>query len=426
MECRKYPRLGEQIYWDTLPNGLTLAIVPKKGFSRKMAYFVTGAGSMHRKFSKNGRIWEAPMGVAHFLEHKLFDMPGGRDITEEFAALGASVNAFTSYDMTAYYFTCTQNFTKCLTLLAELVTQPYFTEESVEKEQGIIGQEIDMNEDSPETRIFEDLMVAMYENHPIREPILGTRETIAALTPQILYDCHRAMYRPDQMILCIVADADPRELRELAENITSDMTAGGAEMINAWEEPSGTLQPLVQSKMEVSRPVFQLGFKCDAFGTGEKAIYREFVGDLAAEVLFGESSELYLRLYEEGLIDPSFGGGLDTVSGMALLTATGDSDHPEKVRDAILERARYIKENGISQEDFLRIKRSTLGGKIRGLDSFDSICFRLCAYHFSGFDYFDFPAVYESVRVEDVQAFIADYVTQERCSLSVIEPKEDK
>ena len=425
MELRNYEKLNEQIYWDVLPNGLTLAIVPRKGFSKKMAYFVTGAGSMHREFTIDGELYQAPMGVAHYLEHKLFDMPDGRDISEEFAALGASVNAFTSYDMTAYYFSCTDAFEDCFSLLVELVTKPHFTDESVQKEQGIIGQEIDMNEDAPETRIFEDLMAIMYENHPIREPILGTRETIAEITPQVLYDCHRAMYRPDNMLLCVVADADPETVREMAMKLTKDMPCPNVITKNQWDEPKTSLQGKTIAHMEVARPIFQLGFKCNALGTGEQAIYREFVGDLAAEVLFGESSELYQRLYEEGLIDPSFGGGLDTVSGMALLTATGDSDDPMAVRDAILARAREIVETGIPEDAFLRIKRSTLGGRIRSLDSFDSVCFRICAYHFSGFDYFRFPEVYESVKAQDVQKFIADTVTEERCSISIIEPKEE-
>ncbi len=426
MEKRTYERLKETIYWDVLPNGLTLAIVPRVGFSRKMAYFVTGAGSMHRHFILDGIPHEAPMGVAHYLEHKLFDMPDGRDISQEFASLGANVNAFTGYDMTAYYFSCTDSFPQCLSLLIDLVTNPHFTEESVEKEQGIIGQEIDMNEDSPETRIFEDLMTAMYENHPIREPILGTRKTIAEITPQVLYDCHRALYSPQNMLLCIMADTDPEEIRRQVMDLTAHIPCPDVEVIHQWEEPDYCLQGNVRSQMEVARPIFQLGFKCDSLGTGEDAIYREFVGDLAAEVLFGESSELYLHLYEEGLIDPSFSGGLDTVPGMALLTATGDSDDPQAVKNAILARAKAIAKDGISQEDFLRIKRSTLGGRIRSLDSFDSVCFRICAYHFSGFDYFRFPEVYESVKAEDVEKFIADYVVESRCSLSVIEPKEEQ
>ena len=424
MEKRYYPRLNETVFWDRLPNGLTVAVVPRQGFSKKMAYFVTGAGSLQRQFRMDGQDYIAPMGVAHFLEHKLFDMPG-RDISAEFAAMGASVNAFTSYDMTAYYFSCTEQFFPCLRLLLEMVAKPYFTEESVAKEQGIIGQEIDMNIDSPETRIFEDLMEIMYAKHPVREPILGNRQTIGEITPQVLYDCHRAGYRPENMILCVVADADPAEISAVAMEMTADMDCPNVEMSNKWVESDICLQPVVKSWMEVARPMFQLGFKCDALPMGEQGTYQEFVGDLAAEVLFGESSPLYLRLYEQGLIDPSFGGGLDTVPGMAILTASGDSDDPEAVRDAILEQARVIAENGIAQEDFLRIKRSTLGGRIRGLDSFDSVCFRICAYHFSGFDYFRFPEVYESVKAEDVQEFIRQMVVPQRCSLSVIEPKEE-
>ncbi len=424
MEKMIYPRLDEEVFWDRLPNGLTVAVIPRKGFSKKMAYFVTGTGSLHREFTMDGQPFLAPMGVAHFLEHKLFDMPG-RDISGEFGQLGASVNAFTSYDMTAYYFTCTENFSQCLQLLLEMVTKPYFTAESVEKEQGIIGQEIDMNGDAPETRIFEDLMEMMYQEHPIREPILGTRQTIAEITPQVLYDCHRAFYRPENMILCVVADSDPEDIRDMALRMTADASCPQVQMKRQWNEPEKCEKNEIASTMEVARPMFQLGFKCDDLGTGEQAIYREFVGDLAAEVLFGESSRLYLQMYEQGLIDPSFGGGLDTVPGMALLTASGDSDDPAAVRDAILEEAKRIAHEGIDEADFLRIKRSALGGRIRSLDSFDSVCFRICAYHFSGFDYFRFPEVYESIKARDVQSFIAQVVTPERCGLSVIEPKEE-
>ena len=425
MEKRIYPRLNEQIYWDTLPNGLTIAVVPRKGFSKKMAYFVTGTGSIHREFTMDGQPFYAPMGVAHFMEHKLFDMPG-RDISGEFGELGASVNAFTSYDMTAYYFSCTENFPQCLRLLLEMVTKPYFTEESVDKEQGIIGQEIDMNEDAPETRIFEDLIKKMYREHPIKEPILGTRQTIGQITPQVLYDCHKALYRPENMILCVVADCDPEQIRAMALEMTADMSCPQVQMRRQWEEEPFCWEKEVTSQMEVARPMFQIGFKCDDPGTGEQAIYQEFVGDLAAEVLFGESSELYLRLYEQGLIDPSFGGGLDTVPGVAMLNATGDSDDPVAVKDAILAQAQKIAREGIDETDFLRIKRSTLGGRLRGLDSFDSVCFRICAYHFSGFDYFRFPEIYESVQAEDVQKFIGQMVTPERCCLSVIVPKEEE
>ncbi len=421
MELRNYPKLDEKIYYDRLPGGLTVAVVPRPGFAKKMAYFVTGAGAMHRRFTMDGKQYCMPMGVAHYLEHKLFDMPDGQDVSAELAALGASVNAFTSYDMTAYYFSCTENFGDCLKLLLSFVSTPYFTEQSVAKEQGIIGQEIDMNRDAPDTRVFENLMDCMYEVHPIREPILGTRQTVAEITPQVLYDFHRACYQ--NMLLCVVGDVDPEEVSAIAKQ--QDRKGTRAELQRQWEEPASIRQAYVEDTMDIGRPMFQLGFRCQSFGTGEQAVFREFVGDLAAEVLFGESTELYTRLYDRGLIDPTFGGGLDTVPGMAMLTASGESDDPEAVRDAILQQAKVIAEQGIPEEDFLRIKRSTLGERIRSLDSFDSVCFRICAYHFTGFDYFAFPGVYESIRASDVQKFIAEAVTKENCCLSVIYPKEE-
>ena len=186
MTRKQYPELDETLYRETLENGLTVLVVPRKGFTKRLAYFVTDFGSIHTDFRLDGKEYHAPAGVAHYLEHKMFDLPGDRDVSAEFAALGASTNAFTSYDMTAYYFSCTDHFDECLRLLLEFVSTPYFTEESVEKERGIIDQEIGMNEDAPDSVVFDNLMAAMYAVHPIRQPILGTSETIREITPEIL------------------------------------------------------------------------------------------------------------------------------------------------------------------------------------------------------------------------------------------------
>ena len=172
-------------------------------------------------------------------------------------------------------------------------------------------------------------------------------------------------------------------------------------------------------------PTFQMAFKCEPIGSGEQAIRQEVIGDLAAEALFGESSTLYLRLYEQGVIDSSFGGGFETVDGCAMLTCGGDSETPETVRDAILEQAERLAETGIKETDFLRMKRSALGRRIRDLDSFDSTCFRICAYHFSDFDYFCFPEVYADVKAEEILDFVREVVRKDRCAMSVISPIEE-
>ena len=424
MKKTHYPQLNETLYRGQLPNGLQIAVLPRLGFQKKLCYLCVDFGSIHTDFTMDGIAHHAPAGVAHYLEHKLFDMPG-RDISEEFAAMGASVNAFTSYDMTAYYFTCTENFSDCLGLLLEFVTTPYFTDESVAKEQGIIGQEIDMNLDSPDTQIFERLAQAMYTNHPIHIPILGTRESISAITPEILTQSHKAFYRPDNMLLCVIGDVDAHSVAEIAQAATATLPCPQVTVQRNWEEKMAVNAPFVSTQMEVAMPTFQLGFKCEPLDKGEEAVRREIIGDLAAEALFGESSGLYLQLYEEGMIDNSFGGGYDTVEGMSMLSASGDSDDPQSVMQAILEQAKVITAQGIGQENFLRMKRSAMGRRVRSLDSFDATCFRICAYHFTDFDYFRFPGVYETVTEEQVLDFIRQTVTEERACLSVIYPNEE-
>ena len=417
-----YPELDETCYRETLENGLSVAVVRRKGFSKKIAYFVTNYGSIHTDFILEGTEYHAPAGIAHYLEHKLFDMPGGRDVSAEFAAMGAITNAFTSYDMTAYYFTCTDRFSECLRLLLEFVSTPFFTEESVRKEQGIIDQEIGMNQDAPDSVIFENLMQAMYETHPVRIPILGTSETIRQITPEILHTCHRAFYTPGNMLLCVVGDVEPEKVTAMARQVLGTAPKAVGQKKPFRKETMVVVRKDTGRIMEVAMPMFNLAFKCEPLGAGDEAIRQEMIADLAAETLFGESSPLYLKLYEEGLIDSSFGGGFETIDGCAMLMCSGDSDDPAAVRQAIVEEGRRIAGEGVEEDAFRRMKRSAFGRRIRGLDSFDATCFRLCAYHFSDFDYFRFPEIYRSIEKEEIQAFIRRVVTPDRCSLSVIEP----
>ena len=418
----QYPQLDERLYRQVLPNGLNVAVVRRQGFARSIAYFVTNFGSIHTEFLLEGQTHSTPAGIAHYLEHKMFDLPGGRDVTAEFAALGASVNAFTSYDMTAYYFSCTQEFDRCLRLLLEFVSTPCFTEESVERERGIIDQEIGMNLDAPDSVIFDNLMAALYENHPVRVPILGTRESIREITPEILELCHRAFYHPGNMLLCVIGDVDPAAVKGVALEVLGTEKAPMGEKRTHWPEAMVPVKEETLCAMEVAMPTFSLAFKCEPIGLGSQAIRREMVADLAAEALFGESSELYLRLYEQGLIDSSFGGGFETLQGCAMLCVGGDSEDPWAVRDAILAQAEKLAEEGISQEEFLRLKRSALGRRIRGLDSLDGTCFRVCAYHFSDFDYFRFPEVYRGIEKQEILEFLARVVRRERCAISIINP----
>ena len=425
MHKQYYPALDETLYSTVLPNGLTVMVVPKPGFTKKQAYFATDFGSVHTHFTLEGKEYTVPAGVAHYLEHKLFELPD-RDVTAEFAAMGAVVNAFTSYDITAYFFSCTERFDDCLRLLLEFVSTPWFPEESVERERGIIDQEIGMNADDFGTQVFEQLMELMYETHPIRVPILGDHDSIRQISPQVLDTCHRAFYNPGNMMLCVVGDVDPESVAQMALQVLGEEKRPMGEKLPLPEVDMTCPQALGRRSMEVVMPNFCLGFKCEPLGKGREAIVQEFVADMACEVLFGEASPLYLRMYESGIIDSSFGGGFETSDGCALINCGGDSYEPEAVRDAILEEAERIVREGVDEVVLRRMKRSAMGRRIRNLDSFDSTCFRLCAYGMTDFDYFRFPEIYDAVTAAEVQTFLARTIRPERCSLSIIDPIKEE
>ena len=423
MHKQHYPLPDETQFSCQLSNGLTVLVVPKPGFIRKDAYLVADYGSIHTDFTLNGQSFSVPAGVAHFLEHKMFELPN-RDVAGEFASLGASVNAFTSYDLTAYYFSCTEHFDTCLKLLLEFVSTPYFPRESVEREMGIIDQEIGMNADDPNIRVFENLMEAMYCQHTIRLPILGSSQSIRSITPEILEACHRAFYTPGNMILCVVGDVDPDAVCAQAEAALGTNPKRTGKKLLCPEQAMTCRKHTVTDRMDIAMPTFCLGFKCEPLGKGADAICQEFVADLAAEALFGESSELYLQLYEEGIIDGSFGGGFETSDGCALLNCGGDSLYPQQILPRILAAAEQIVAEGIPPTSFLRLKRSAMGRRIRDLDSFDSTCFRLCAYRMADFDYFRFPEIYDAITPAEIQAFLHRVIRPERSCLSIIYPYE--
>ena len=224
------------------------------------------------------------------------------------------------------------------------------------------------------------------------------------------------------MLLCVIGDVEPEQVVEIAREVLGTEHQDPGMKIQDWPESMTCVVPEVSANMEVAMPMFNLAFKCEPVDRGSAGIRTEMVADLAAEALFGESSELYLKLYEEGLIDSSFGGGFETIDGCAMLLCSGDSDNAYAVREAILAQAAKLAKEGIPEKNFLRMKRSALGRRIRSLDSFDATCFRVCAYHFSDFDYFRFPEVYRSIEATEIQGFLNRVVQPERCSLSIINP----
>ena len=423
MEKKLYERIGEEVFRATLPNGLPVYIVPKKGFSRKYALFATRYGGMDMRFEKDGQWLDTPAGIAHYLEHKMFDTEEGNAL-QELAKNGAEPNAFTSNAITCYYFDATEKFYESLEILLSFVSVPYFTDESVQKEQGIIAQEIGMIEDNPEWQGYKQLMPALYHTSPARTPVAGSVESISHITAQTLYDCHKAFYTPANMCLVVVGDVKPERIIAAANQILPAKSGPLIRRDYGAEEELTAAEHFVSAAMEVSMPTFLVGFKCPPQHGGEQQHRFTAIGELACDVLMGESSPLYARLYAEGLINGSFGAAFDLLPGASYVYAGGDSKDPQAVAEAILAEAQRLVSQGVDGDYYRRVVNANFGAALKALNSFESIAVSMAEGCFQGYDPYRFPEVYDSITVEDVLDFLRQNMTRDHMALSVITPKE--
>ena len=423
MEKKLYERIGEEVFHTTLPNGLPVYIVPKKDFLRKYALFATRYGGMDMRFEKDGQWLDTPAGIAHYLEHKMFDTEDGNAL-QELAKNGAEPNAFTSNAITCYYFDATDKFYESLEILLSFVSIPYFTDESVQKEQGIIGQEIGMIEDNPEWQVYKQLMQALYHTSPARAPVAGSVESISHITAQTLYDCHKAFYTPANMCLVVVGDVKPERIIAAANQILPAKSGPLIRRDYGAEEELTAAEHFVTAAMEVSMPTFLVGFKCPPQHGGEEQHRFTAIGELACDVLMGESSPLYARLYAEGLINGSFGAAFDLLPGASYVYAGGDSKDPQAVAEAILAEARRLVSQGVDGDYYRRVVNANFGAALKALNSFESIAVSMAEGCFQGYDPYRFPEVYDSIAVEDVLDFLRRNMTRDHMALSVITPKE--
>ena len=425
MDKKLYPRIGEEVIWVTLDNGLPVCIVPKKGFSRKYALFATRYGGMDMRFRLNGQWLDTPAGIAHYLEHKMFDTEDGNAL-QELAMNGAEPNAFTSNAITCYYFDSTEKFYENLEILLSFVSVPYFTDESVEKEQGIIGQEIGMIEDNPDWQVYKQLMQSLYHTSPARSPVAGSVESIRKITAQTLYDCYKAFYTPANMCLVVVGDVEPQQVLDIARRVLPKDSGELIERDYGAEEPTEAARAYAEERMEVSMPSFLVGFKCPPQHGGEEQHRFAAIGELACDVLMGESSPLYARLYSQGLINGSFGAAFDILPGAAYAYAGGDSKDPKAVAEAILAEAQRLAREGVDEDYYKRIVNANFGAALRELNSFESIAVSMAEGRFQGYDPYRFPEIYDSITAADVLAFLRENVTRSHMALSVIAPKEEE
>ena len=422
MESKFFDTVGETVYSATLPNGLKICVNPRQGFSTSFAAFATDYGGACRRFSVGGQWLDTPAGVAHFLEHKMFDMPDGDNALSILSANGADANAFTSAGMTCYYFESTRDFEENLRMLLKFVSTPYFTEESVQKEQGIIGQEIGMGEDDPGFVVYINLMKMLYARHPIRDAVAGTVESISHITAETLYSCHKVFYNPSNMTLCAAGDVDPERVYAIAMEMLPDKPGqvpendfGPAED----DKPSSLRQSVT---MEVSAPQFLLGARIKPAPAGSGLLRQKLVGQLAMRYLVGNSSPFYSGLYSEGLLTRDFDYEIDYAAGTATAMIGGESADPEKVAERFAETVKKAAEQGIDSEAFERARRASFGGRLRGLEDFDNVCVSMADGVFGGYCALDAFAQLETVEKRECEDFIRAFFTDGMVAMSVITP----
>jgi len=420
--------LGEEYVQLTHPCGLPIFVFPKK-LSTTYAIFGTRYGSIDNAWqSEQGKVC-VPDGIAHFLEHKLFANEDGSDSFERFSAYGADANAYTSFNKTAYLFSCTDHLEESLGELIDFVTHPYFTEESVARERGIIAQEIGMYDDSPAERCYYGMLEGMYEKHSIRRNICGSVESIGQITPKLLYACYDRFYAPRNMALILCGDVSAEQVLAIADaHLPKEGRVYDTERVNeGTDEPRRVYQSRVIERMQVAKPLFNIGFKDVDIPSDPLARQkRDATMSILNEMLFARAGELYSELFESGMISPEMSYGYTICDSFAYNSVAGEADDPEAVLEKIMEHVAQCRHRGLSREDFERGRRVMYAEFVKEFDSADSIANNLLGAYFDGYDLFSYADVLASVSFEDVCALFDTQFREEQITLSVILPSQSE
>jgi len=420
-------RIDEKIFYGKSKNDLDVYFMPKKGYTKKHAIFTTNYGSMDSEFVPIGqeKAISVPDGIAHFLEHKLFEEPE-ENIFDKFSKLGADVNAYTSFNRTAYLFYCTEHFYENLELLIRFVQNPYFTDENVEKEKGIIAQEIKMYEDNSNWKAYFNLLKSMYFQHPIRNDIAGTIESISNISKELLYTAYNTFYHPKNMVLFIVGDLSFNDIMETVNN-TEKASKDNVKQIERVfpEEPSQVKEKFIEEKMHTSSPLFTIGFKDINLGQkGEEMIIKNAHTNIVLEILFGSSSRFYNELYEEGLINSSFGSFYTGNPTYGYSVISGESKDPKLAFDKIVQLIKRPVDQILKKDDFHRLKNKTIGEFLMALNSMDFIAGNFIELYFDDLLIIDYLDLMEKIQYDEVIERFENHITEDNLSLSIINPLE--
>ena len=427
MQIIENSKVKEKLYIEKLENGLTVMVVPKKGIQKKYMIWGTNYGSNDSEFIVPGEkeITKVPNGVAHFLEHKMFEQENGTNSLDTLTALGVEANAYTTNDHTAYLFECTDNFYPAMDELMDYVQHPYFTDENVEKEKGIIGQEIMMYDDYPEWKVYLNTMQAMYHNNPIKIDITGTIETIGKIDKDILYKCYNTFYNPSNMAIVICGDFNPDEIIEEVKKRLIKKEANGQIKRIYPEEPEEIVKNRIEQKLEVSQPLYTIGIKdkpldCDNFAKNE-IVKKHIAIEILLNMIMGRSSKLYKELYDEGIIYAGASMDYEFSKTYAHVLITGQSSKPEEVYKRIKEEIKSLKQNGIDEKLFNRSKKMLYGMYVKEYDDTADIARMFLADYFKGINSFEYLEEIEGINVDYLTQVLNDVFKEEKMVLSIVE-----
>ncbi|MGN7398907.1 EF-P 5-aminopentanol modification-associated protein YfmH [Cytobacillus praedii] len=426
MEKITFDQLHEQLYYEKLNNGLDVYILPKQGFNKTYATFTTKYGSIDNHFLPPGKddYVKVPDGIAHFLEHKLFEKEDG-DVFQQFSKQGASANAFTSFTRTAYLFSSTSNVEQNLETLIDFVQAPYFTEKTVEKEKGIIGQEITMYDDNPDWRLYFGLIQNMYENHPVKIDIAGTIESISHITKDMLYECYETFYHPSNMLLFIVGPVDQEQVMKMVmDNQDRKEYKELPDIKRKFEdEPVAVAQKKQVLEMNVQTSKCLVGIKArNVTQSGKEMLKKELSLNVMLDILFGKSSEHYSALYNEGLIDETFSFDYTEENGFGFAMIGGDTSNPDRLADTIKKILLEAK-GTITDESIERTKKKKIGAFLRAVNSPEYIANQFTRYAFNDMDLFEVVPTLESITIADIELAADELIGEEQFTVCQVVPK---
>lgn len=421
MQIIENSKVKEKLYIEKLENGLTVMIVPKKGIQKKYIIWGTNYGSNDSTFIVPGEteVTEVPKGVAHFLEHKLFEQENGKNSLDVLTTLGVSANAYTTNNHTAYLYECTDNFYEALDEFMDYVQHPYFTDENVEKEKGIIGQEISMYDDYPDWKVYLNALECMYHKNPVKLDITGTIETISEIDKDILYKCYNTFYNPSNMAMVISGDFEPEKLlEEIKKRLIENKSNGEIKRIYE-EEPRKIVRPKAEQNMEVSKPLYSIGIK-DVPPEEKEKVKKHISIEILLNLLIGASSELYKKLYDMGnsYSTPSIEYEFDKTYAHILIT--GQSNNPEELFDMFKERVNEYIQNGINEQDFERTRKMIYGEYIKEYNDVTSIARMFLSDYFKGVNSFDYLEEINTINVEYLNQVLKDVFNEKNMILSVV------